>query len=90
MKLTLAMGLQYDNGKEANMFAMSLGSDHSLPIIKADRAVVLESIQTHTIESESLPVQAFKRDDHAVFLTYNLRGFNDTLIFDHSLLDMFA
>ncbi|MBN4077013.1 hypothetical protein JYT48_01935 [Mariprofundus ferrooxydans] len=89
MKLTLAMGLQYDNGKEASMFAMSLGQGKPPPLQKPE-SVVNAAVAMNAIETEMLSVEPVQAVKTSFFLTYNLKGLNDTLIFEQSLLDIFV
>lgn len=111
MKLTLAMGLQYDNGKEVSMVALSLGQNKSSAGMQQHemaqggllQALEMQSssVQPSVIQAPTpaqnapiasghvLPIQAEKMNA-AFFLTYNMKGFSDTLIFEHSLLDLFV
>jgi len=89
MRLTLAMGLQYDNGKEASMFAMSLGEGKPSPLQKPE-SVVNAAVVMNPIEAEMLSVEPVQAVKSSFFLTYNLKGLNDTLIFEQNLLDMFV
>ncbi|MDQ6969158.1 MAG: hypothetical protein Q9M16_01425 [Mariprofundus sp.] len=96
MKLTLAMGLQYDNGKEARMFAMSMGQGETPPMFNADKPLKTEVVQLAVAQvnqaetAKQEPVVAYKKDHIPFFLTYNLKGLNDTLILDQSLVDLFV
>jgi len=112
MKLTLAMGLQYDNGKQASMVALSLGqgSDPSMQgkqtaqPIESDRKqsdrvmsgqqkmVRLESDhpELRVVESTQAPIVVTSKSIAPFYLTYNLKGLSDTLVFDRALVDVFV
>jgi len=88
------MGVQYDSGREASMFALSLGGDKTLPqqADNALKAAIVRQTDTQTtiIEAEKVSVQPLRKQASSFFLTYNLKGLNDTLIFDKNMVDMFV
>jgi len=91
----MAMGVQYDSGREASMFALSLGGgDKTLPqqADNALKAAIVRQTDTQTtiIEAEKVSVEPLRKQASSFFLTYNLKGLNDTLIFDKNMVDMFV
>jgi len=105
MKLTLAMGLQYDNGKETSMVALSLGQGKPSTEMEQDEGVKEGLLHTVVLQSPSVQVSTVQSDQTVsgqnsfigsekmkapFFLTYNLQGLSDTLVFDRSLVDMFV
>jgi len=95
MKLTLAMGLQYDNGKEPSMVALSLGQDKAPTGMKREEAVkhgLFRAVASQSSVNPRPSVESIlsKENDAPFFLTYNVKGLSDTLIFNHVLLDVFV
>lgn len=99
MKLTLAMGLQFDNGKQASAVALSLGRDK-----QASMQAEQQPMQTVLVQSESVRAETGQREtghfnqssiipskksEALFFLTYNLKGLNDTLVFENALVDLY-
>ena len=106
MKLTLAMGLQYDNGKKSGMLALSLAQANQASagmqqhgMVESGLAQAL-NIQPQLLQpaliqgdqmvlEQTLPIRIEKMKA-PLFLTYNLKGLSDTLVFDGHLLDVFV
>jgi len=84
MKLTLAMGLQFDNNKAANMYALSIGqgSQSTMP-------VPVDAIAEHAVRLEQPLAVIPQSGGSPFFLTYNLNGLPDTMMFD-TQLDVFV
>jgi len=85
MKLTVAMGLQYDNGKSTNLYALTLGQEGKKPISAPNNPVV------HVAQvSNRLPAFAPVRKDIVLILTYTLRGFPAPAIQESANINLFA
>ncbi len=115
MKLTLAMGLQYDNSKQASMVALSLGQGNDPSKLREHESVTAHPIESDrkqsgraipwqqqlarlesdhpelpVVESMQAPIAETKKGTAPFYLTYNLKGLSDTLVFDHALVDVFV
>jgi len=124
MKLTLAMGLQYDNGKQASMVALSLGQDKPLALqgqqhpieavvvgaeLERDGITGYRAGENQTgsaafisdqIKAQQTDVDSMGKNQSSIvsaskayepfFLTYNIKGLSDTLVFEQTLVDLFV
>jgi len=83
MKLTLAMGLQYDNGKSNQLYALTLGQgSEKVPV--QSRAVAGSSVPA------SLPVITPIRKDASLTLTYSSEGFPVQFMLGLATINVFA
>ena len=69
MKLTVAMGLQFDNGRSSNMYALSIG--HQL----RNDHLSIQPIRKAEAISDLSPVSDPGYRDAFIMLTYNIKGF---------------
>jgi len=105
MKLTLAMGVQFDNGKQASMVALNLGGNKQTSMqseqrrIKAIEATVVRTAPSHAevdqgggdgMQFNQSSILPARQSEALLFLTYNLKGLNDTLVFENALVDLYA
>lgn len=78
------------------MFAMSMGQGETPPMFNADKSLKAEVVQPAVVQinqaeaAKQGAVVVSKNDHSPLFLTYNLKGLNDTLIFDQILVDLFV
>ncbi|GAV20434.1 hypothetical protein MMIC_P1399 [Mariprofundus micogutta] len=85
MKLTLALGLQYDNSQPEPKPPISMPPGNS--IISAP---ALEPVIDVTPETNSASLDEFSSHHGVFFLTYNMQGFPDPLMNDAVKIDLFA
>ncbi|RLL55612.1 hypothetical protein D8Y20_01545 [Mariprofundus sp. EBB-1] len=108
MKLTLAMGVQFDNGQQASMVALNLGQNKQSSMQADQRRIeTTEAIEAAVVRADPAQTEVDqgggnglrfnppstmpdRKSDPLFFLTYNFNGLNDTLVFEHSLVDIYA
>jgi len=85
MKLTVAMGLQYDNGKSNQMYALTLGGERGqLQPLQMNHMVAPATAQYHMHT-----VTAGQRNA-LLILTYNLEGIPVPFVLDSGSVNLFA
>jgi len=85
MKLTLAMGLQFDNGKSSQMYALALGHGQGkLQPVQNNPAMALDGA------NDPLPTISSTGNDALFILTYSLQGLPVLLIQDSTRINLFA
>jgi len=108
MKLTLAMGVQFDNGKQASMVALNLGQNKQSSMqVDQRRVETTEAIEAAVVRADPAKAEIDQGGGNGMhfnpsstmpdrkskplfYLTYNFNGLNDTLMFEHSLVDIYA
>ncbi len=86
MKLTLALGLQYDNNGSAIVFS-SMPTEQTN---RLDSVAQLEPVIDVNISSEISSQFEFSKHHGVFFLTYNLQGQPNPVTNDAVRIDMFA
>ena len=102
MKLTLAMGVQFDNGKQASMVALNLGRDKQPSMQPGQQPVEAGVVRSAPMQGEidqggtdatpfnQSSIMPVRQIEPLFFLTYNLQGLNDTLVFENTLVDVYV
>jgi len=85
MKLTLAMGLQYDNGKSNQMVALTLGRGEGKPEPAQNSPVMALPVSSHQ-PTMITPV----RNNAVLMLTYSLQGLPVPFLQDVTNINLFA
>jgi len=85
MKLTLAMGLQYDNGKSNNLYALSIGGERQKPM-----TVQKNSMPGGVHTSNQRPALLHAPQAALFLLTYNLKGDPVPFIQNAANINLFA
>jgi len=79
------MGLQYDNGKSGNLYALMFGRSRILPQ-PLQKKVVVGAVQA--VDELHLVVSA--PQDSLFILSYNLKGFPVPFMSDSASINMFV
>lgn len=85
MKLTVAMGLQYDNGKSTNLYALTIGQGKEKSKLFQEMPIT-----AHTIVPSPISAVVSTGQDALAIFTYDLKGVPVPFISDSAYISLFA
>ncbi len=85
MKLTLAMGLQFDDGKSSQMYALALGHERGKP-----QPVQNSPALAFVVANDPLSTTSAAGNDALLVFTYSLQGLPVAFIQDSTRINLFA
>jgi len=85
MKLTLAMGLQYYNGRSRSLYALTIGQGQGKPELREEA-----SMPVHAIAQSQVSAMVLVGKDALNIFTYDLRGFPAPVMQESASINLFV